>query len=61
MVIEYAREAEDDFPIVWESVRSLGQIGVENSQIMNLLLELSHHQNSEISKASKIAMKQFDN
>ncbi|BDZ70574.1 HEAT repeat domain-containing protein [Methanobacterium petrolearium] len=60
-VIEHAMENEDDFPIIWESVRSLGQIRVGNSQIMNLLLELSHHQNSEISKASKIAMKQFDN
>lgn len=58
-VIESARGNEDDFSIIWEAVRSLGQIGVKNSQVLNLLLELSHHQNSEINKASKIALKRF--
>lgn len=58
-IIKTLRENEEDFPIVWESVRSLGQIAVVNSQIKDLLLELSHHENPEISKASQIALENF--
>jgi HEAT repeat protein len=59
-VINSEKENRDGFPIVWESSRSLGQVGVKNSQIINLLLDLSQHENSQINKASEIALKQLE-
>ncbi len=59
--IESFQGDENDFPIVWESIRSLSQIGVKNTKIIMLFRDLSHHENSEINKASQIALKQLGN
>lgn len=43
--------------IIWESVRSLGQIGVNSAEIINLIEDLKNSENSEIQKAAKNAIK----
>lgn len=46
-------------PIIWEAVRSLGQIGVFSHQIIDLIQDLGSSEHSEISKAAKQALIQI--
>jgi HEAT repeat protein len=53
---------KDNFnpPLVWETARSLGQIGVYSSQIIELLKALEQSEHPEINKAAKNALIQIN-
>jgi HEAT repeat protein len=49
-----------DPPFVWEAARSLGQIGINSPEIIELLQNLENNQHPEIKKAAKNALVQIN-
>jgi hypothetical protein len=48
-------------PIIWESVRSLGQVGVKSQEIMEILYKFETSDNNEIKKAVKNSLMSLEN
>lgn len=48
-------------PIVWESLRSLGQLGVKTPEVMELIMLFANNENAEISKAAQNALISLNN
>jgi len=47
---------ECDAAVIWETARTLGQIGINRSDIMDALYKLEKHQHAEIKKAAQNAI-----
>ncbi|MFL0196860.1 HEAT repeat domain-containing protein [Clostridium sp. WILCCON 0269] len=52
-------ESSNEPAIRWESIRSIGQIGIVTPEVIELLNKASEDVNDEVRKAAKIALKQI--
>jgi HEAT repeat protein len=53
-------EGDYDYPIVWESLRSLSQIEIKTQEIIDTFQMFKDNENSEIRKAAKNALSTID-